>query len=278
MPHFLMREEKYDSCFIFLNKALELAKLSASNFPNAEGIIFRGMSVNYYKVANYEKMLEFAEKTSAFFDSTQDFEMQFLGFLDEANAHFYLGNFERALEKQLRATKLYESGKVNKYRTYSDISRIYLELGQINKANQNSFIFLEQAKKHNNEYDLTTAYLELARNHLVTNEDSIALGFAKKSLQINNDRFDRNSTLANLHASKALVKLFNPKESLIYAIQAMEKSKDNPNIVLRASLENNLGYVYEKLGDFSKSIEHYNNSLRITLKSGYRNLSMKSYL
>ncbi|GAB5550681.1 MAG: hypothetical protein Sapg2KO_02720 [Saprospiraceae bacterium] len=263
-----------------LEKGVVDLKEYEAEFPNGLGAIYRILHYFAYYNADYRKMLDYGELALSYLLKTDDYKLISYAYLDIGNAHYYLGDYQKALSNYISSAKLYETGKNNNYQVYGNIADVYLILNQVDKAEEVLQLFLtatnnDQPSKEKNQ-KVTIIHYKLSKVALINEDFETALDYALQSIEKNTDQLKSELIFANTYASTALSNLNRFPEALEYASRAFQMLKESPDIGLEAELENSTGNLYLNIGEEVEAQKHFTKSLKIAEEKGFVHLEMRS--
>lgn len=263
-----------------LEKGVIDLKEYETEFPNGLGAIYRILHYFAYYNADYRKMLDYGELALSYLLKTDDYKLISYAYLDIGNAHYYLGDYQKALSNYISSAKLYETGKNNNYQVYGNIADVYLILNQVDKAEEVLQLFLtasinDEPSIEQNQKVVIIRY-KLSKIALINEDYETALAYALQSIDKNNGQFKSELVFANTYASTALSNLNRFPEALEYASRAFQLLKEFPDIGLEAELENSTGNLYLNIGEDIEAQKHFAKSLKIAEEKGFVHLEMRS--
>jgi len=276
----LLQEKKYDLAETYLKKAVVDLQPYEEDYPVGLGTIYRTLHFFYYYQADYPKMLSNGELALSYLLKAEDYKLQSFAYIDIGNAHYYLGDYQKALSNYIASAKLYETGKNNSYQVYGNIADVYLVLNQVDKAEEILQLFLKSATidepSKMQKLQVATIHYKLSKVALIKEDFETALSFALKSIEENNNQLSSELIFANTYASTALSNLNRFPEALEYAKRAAQMLKEHPDIGLEAVLESSIGNLYLNMKNDGEAKKHFMKSLNIAEEKGFINLEMRS--
>lgn len=118
---------------------------------------------------------------------------------------------------------------------------------------------IEMALLNNNRFGLSGSYIEKAKVFCYTGDRNKSLEFFRKSEQVSSEiNYQEKLCEARLGIAQSYLELNDVNQALDYAGQGMEIAEMLKNIKLQTESHQLFSSIYEKIGDYRKSLFHKN--------------------
>lgn len=256
-----------DSSFYYANEALSLAhivqdKLGLSDSYNRIGNV-------YYFQQQYEKALEFYEKSLAARKSSNDQTGIANIYNNMATLYSETGNNEKALElyNQALSISISQNDKFNTASYYSSIALTYEKMENSRKALEYFFKSLELTKELGKEDALARVYRSIGNIYSDISSWDMALNYFLDALEIYKKTNNQPGLSAMYNNIGIIYQNIKEKDkALLYFQKSLDIEISLKNESGQSSAYNNIGTVYDEQGNRDKALEYYNKSYEINKK------------
>ena len=192
--------------------------------------------------------------------------------------NFNLGNYDKALDYNLRALKIREtaSNPVDLATSYNNLGLVYNRLKQYTLALQYHLKSLQIRTSLNDKKGVSNSYNNIGLVYLALGDTTKALESHFKSFELKKELKDKKGMSQSLNnIGTVYIAKNQPDKALEYLFQSMSiKQEINDKNGMAASY-NNIGDVYVKKAEFRHNNADYDNAIRFYTKSLDIGLSIK---
>ncbi|MCK5823259.1 MAG: tetratricopeptide repeat protein [Bacteroidales bacterium] len=222
-------KEKFDSCNIYIDKAIKLSKKLTNKKYLAKTLDYKGKI--YRKTGMYDKSLKF--------------HLQALDIAREINNKHLIVNIS------------------------NNIGVTYRRLAEDNKALMYHFKALKLAEELNDIKNLATANNSIGIIYAYQGSYDDAALYFNKAMKIEQKRNNMIGVAINLNSIAWVYESKKDYDNAIeYYKKSLEVNKQMNNKKGMAICNNDIGKVYRKIGEYKKSIDFYKKTLKINEQSG----------
>jgi signal transduction histidine kinase len=222
---------KSDSCMIFAEEALRLAR--AYNSDVLEGEALNVIANYYFDKEQYKEALDYFHQLLAIYKQTGDS-------IKKAGCHNLIG-------------------------------RAYFNLGIYDEAIRAYHNAMRLAMNHNDTLLIAKCNQNIGVLYAEMNKPQEAMSYYKKALDLHRvlkNREDEAGVLQNIGIISFNDK--NHKDALGYYLSALKIYNELKDSLSMALMYVNLGNLYEDQNDFRRSLDYYNRALNVFLKEDYK--------
>lgn len=255
-----------------------------TGLPNAIGeeriMLLNQLSVEY-RYIDPQKSVDFSEMA---LKSAIDLDLptfQSLALNNSAVGHFFLGNYNLALEKHQEALKLnQEMGDSSAIaRSYNNLGLVYKKIGDYDKALEYNLESLALERDHHNRGGIAQSLCNIGNLYFEMSDFPSSLEYYQESLLLY-EELDDYEGMADILNNMGIVYDEESKYdvALDYYLNSLDYELELKNKTGIATTSNNIGLTYYNVGLYDKALEYLNWSLNLTLEIGEKYGVANSYL
>ena len=280
-----------EDCFNDYNKAIKYFQDAAAAAAISEDTITRayalGTIANSYKILfQYSKALEYYRNVLAL-DPAPDISCTILGNMGEIYAN--VGDYPSALacydssckelDRSIRSAKTSDiTDTLSLSLSLMNIGDIYLQMKDIDMAlkNYNEALALsEQTQQRSIRIDILK---NIARTYSDKKDFAKAIEYSNKALAESKETANKKGEAIMLdQLGNTYLLCDSMKEALGNALQALKLAEEINYMEYIPNINNTLGKIYTKLGNYPKAIEHLKTSIDICKKNGALDMEQEDW-
>lgn len=251
-------ETRYPEAINHYQKALEIAE--EMELWNEIANINNNLGVIYNEIGNYKSAYLYLTEALVNYDKSNNSEKKIGALNNIGLTYLNLKNYSKARSYFNAALDSTIQPK-DTILIVSVLNNIALSYLSEEKA-QLSFSYLDEAirlsEMVNNKYGLCISYQLLGNIYLKINEAEKAYESYSKSIQIaESTNLTYQLAASRLGLAGVLVKLNRTDEAFDIAFDVMAIAKEQNSLVLKSSVHQVLSDIYEKTGNYAKSLSHF---------------------
>ena len=248
----------------YLEKAAQYA--SSADIPITEAGAYNSLGILYYELGDYEKTLEFFYKVMNIHQSTGDKELQSKAYNNIGLILTDLGRTKEALDYYERSLVLKREldNQLGVANTLSNMALIYDQEGKYQQAHNYYKIALKIDRENNRTFDVFKDLSNMGDNYTLQKKYDSADYYYEQAVAMMHE-VDEPYYKAELLES--LAKFNALREEYSRAIEKYNMALMIAENIDARALEKNhhlgLSEIYKKIGDFEKSLGHFEKYMAI---------------
>ena len=275
---FELNQQIAEICNINLIK--ELNNIEIQKFNNALSFAYNNIGLLYKKKANYEKALEFLEKSMNIGKEIGDKSRISNSYSSIGLVYYNQSKYEKAIDYHEKCLEIKKEigDKRGTSNSSNNLGITYYQQGNYEKALEYYEISLEIYKETGDKSGMAASYNNIGNIYLDQGNYDKALEFHEKSLVIRKDIGDKSgmaasyNNIGNIYNSES-----NYDKALEYFEKCLEIKKEIGIKIEIASTYNNIGNIYNSESNYDKALEYFEKGLVIRKDIGDKSGMASSY-